>query len=91
MAEHQLQGPVLGIAWDGTGYGTDQTVWGGEFLQTTDASFERVAHFLPYFLPGGDCCAEEPRRSALGLLYSCYGEAALEMTDLAPMQANKAS
>lgn len=99
MAEHQLQGPALGIAWDGTGYGTDRTtghttghtVWGGEFLQTTDTSFERVAHFLPYFLPGGDCCAQEPRRSALGLLYSCYGEAAFEMTDLAPMQAFKSS
>ncbi|MEO1444738.1 MAG: carbamoyltransferase HypF [Cyanobacteria bacterium J06635_11] len=90
MAEHQLQGPVLGIAWDGTGYGTDQTVWGGEFLQTTDTAFDRVAHFLPYFLPGGDRCAQEPRRSALGLLYSCYGEAAFEMTDLAPMQAFKA-
>lgn len=89
MAEHELQSPVLGIAWDGTGYGTNQTIWGGEFLQTTETSFDRVAHFLPYFLPGGDCCAEEPRRSALGLLYSCYGEAAFEMTDLAPMQAFK--
>lgn len=90
IAEHQLEAPVLGIAWDGTGYGTDQTVWGGEFLQTTDTAFDRVAHFLPYFLPGGDWCAGEPRRSALGLLYSCYGEAAFEMTDLAPMQAFKA-
>ena len=90
MAEHQLKGATLGIAWDGTGYGSDKTLWGGEFLQTTDSSFERVAHFLPYFLPGGACCTQEPRRSAIGLLYSCYGESAFEMTDLAPLEAFKA-
>ena len=87
MAEHQLPAPVLGIAWDGTGYGLDQTVWGGEFLHVTQQSFERLAHFLPYGLPGGEICTLEPRRSALGLLYSCYGAAAFEMTDLAPVQA----
>jgi len=87
VAEHQLSLPVIGVAWDGTGYGADHTVWGGEFLQVTPHGFERMAHFLPYDLPGADQCSLEPRRSALGLLYSCYGEAAFEMTDLAPMKS----
>ncbi|MBE9137083.1 carbamoyltransferase HypF [Nodosilinea sp. LEGE 07088] len=91
MAEHQLQAPVLGVAWDGTGYGPDQTIWGGEFLQITDCGFERVAYLLPFPLPGGNLCSREPRRSALGLLYGCYGEAAFELTDLAPVQAFAAS
>ncbi len=90
MAEHYLQAPALGIAWDGTGYGTGNTIWGGEFLQVTkqasvratSSEFERVAHFLPYYLPGAEACSLEPRCSALGLLYSCYGEAAFEMTDM---------
>ncbi|MGD1944059.1 MAG: carbamoyltransferase HypF [Leptolyngbyaceae cyanobacterium] len=87
MAEHQLTSPVLGVAWDGTGYGPDQTIWGGEFLCITDRGCERVAHLLPFLLPGGDRCSREPRRAAIGLLYRCYGEAAFEMTDLAPLQA----
>lgn len=87
VVEHRLSAPVLGIAWDGTGYGLDQTVWGGEFLWITEQGFERVAHLLPFPLPGGDACSREPRRSALGLLYRCYGQAAFEMTDLAPVQA----
>ncbi|MEM9907822.1 MAG: Sua5/YciO/YrdC/YwlC family protein, partial [Cyanobacteria bacterium P01_D01_bin.44] len=91
MAEHRLEAPLLGIAWDGTGYGLDQTVWGGEFLQITEQGFERVAHFLPFPLPGGDICSRDPRRSALGLLYGCYGETAFEMTDLAPMQGFSAA
>ncbi|MEM7773578.1 MAG: carbamoyltransferase HypF, partial [Cyanobacteria bacterium P01_A01_bin.37] len=91
MADHQLAAPVLGIAWDGTGYGLDQTIWGGEFLHITDDSVERVAHFLPFPLPGGDICSREPRRSALGLLYSCFGDAAFDMTDLAPMQTYSSS
>ena len=87
MAEHQLQGQILGIAWDGTGYGIDQTIWGGEFLQITEQGFERVAHWLPFPLPGGDLCSREPRRSALGLLYGCYGATAFEkMIDLTPVK-----
>ena len=90
MAKHQLKAPVLGVAWDGNGAGKDGTLWGGEFLQPiqdgTQYGFERVAHFLPYYLPGRDSGILEPRRSALGLLYGCYGDAAFEMTDLAPIQ-----
>ncbi len=69
MAENELKPPVLGVAWDGTGYGTDGTIWGGEFFRVTQESVERVAHWRPFRLPGGDAAAKEPRRAALGLLY----------------------
>ncbi len=74
MAEHQLKHPVLGIAWDGTGYGTDGTIWGSEFLLVEDQDFTRVAHLRPFPLPGGDTASREPRRSLLGLLYAMYGD-----------------
>jgi hypothetical protein len=50
MAEHQLTGNALGITWDGTGYGVDRTLWGGEFLQITPTGWQRVAHFRPFHL-----------------------------------------
>ncbi|TAK57232.1 MAG: carbamoyltransferase HypF [Bacteroidetes bacterium] len=87
MAENQLEGTVLGVAWDGTGYGPDGTIWGGEFLLTNETSFERVATFRPFRLPGGEKAIREPRRVALGMLYEMYGEGAFEKTHLAPLQA----
>jgi hydrogenase maturation protein HypF len=75
MAENQIEAPVLGVVWDGTGYGLDGSIWGGEFLLAkSDGSFERVAHFRQFRLPGGDRAIKEPRRSALGLLYEIFGE-----------------
>jgi hydrogenase maturation protein HypF len=79
MAEHQLDEPVLGLAWDGTGYGLDGTVWGGEALLCAGSQFERVAHLRSFSLPGGDRAAREPRRSALGLLFEIKGAACLEL------------
>ena len=67
MAEHDLHGEVIGVALDGTGYGTDGTVWGGEFLVATRAEFERVAHFKEYRLPGGEKAIQEPWRMAVSI------------------------
>jgi len=70
MAEHQLSPPVFGFAWDGTGLGTDQQLWGGECLAINKNEIQRTAYFQPFPLVGGDKAAQEPRRSALGLLYA---------------------
>jgi len=70
MAENELSAPVLGVAWDGTGLGTDGTIWGGEFLLVNERGFERVASLRPFRLPGGDTAMREPRRAALGLLHA---------------------
>ncbi len=87
MAENGLTPPALGIAWDGTGYGPDGTVWGGECLRVTAGGWERSAHLLPFRLPGGEAAVREPRRSALGLLYAVYGPDAFARADLPPLAA----
>ncbi len=74
IAEHDLEGPVLGFAWDGTGYGADGTIWGGETLLVDGGDWSRIARLRPFALPGGDLAAREPRRAALGVLESA-GEA----------------
>ena len=86
LAENGVAGPALGVTWDGAGYGLDGTTWGGEFLLGDAADFTRVAHLRPFRLPGGDAAAKGPRRVALALLWELYGEAALEMDDLAPIR-----
>ncbi|HET8798698.1 MAG TPA: carbamoyltransferase HypF [Thermoanaerobaculia bacterium] len=72
MAEHDLDGPVLGIAYDGTGSGTDGTSWGGEFVIARGDAFERVATFRPIALAGGDAAIRQPWRTALALLDDAY-------------------
>jgi hydrogenase maturation protein HypF len=87
IAENEVTLPALGVVWDGTGFGPDGTVWGGEFFLITDVKAERVAHLRSFRLPGGDRAIKEPRRVALGLLYELFGEAAFEMEHLAPLRA----
>ena len=82
MAENELEPPTLGVAWDGTGLGTDGTIWGGEFLLARDGGFERVACLRPFRLPGGEAAVKEPRRSALGVLHEMFGESVLRKGDL---------
>ncbi len=68
MLEHGwLDRRVLGVAWDGTGYGTDGTIWGGEFLVCSSSGFERVARLRPFSLPGGEAAIREPWRIALAV------------------------
>jgi hydrogenase maturation protein HypF len=74
MAEHGLSGPVIGVAFDGTGYGTDGAIWGGEFLVADYASFERAAHWGYVPMPGGDRAAREPYRMALAHLLRAFGD-----------------
>jgi hydrogenase maturation protein HypF len=86
MADNELEPPVLGVSWDGTGYGLDGTIWGGEFFLVTGHAIERVAHLRPFRLPGGDKAVREPRRPAIGLLYELFGDAAFAMQHLPPLQ-----
>lgn len=79
MAEHRLDGHVLGLAWDGSGFGADGTVWGGEALLCDANEYRRVAHLRPFRLPGGEQAVREPRRAALGLLYEIMGDSAMEL------------
>lgn len=87
MIDNNVDEPVLGVAWDGTGYGADGTIWGGEFLSVDDTRYRRIGHLLPFRLPGGDAAIREPRRAALGALYATYGASVLGMTDLKPIQS----
>ena len=87
LAENDAAGLTLGVTWDGTGYGLDGAIWGGEFLLGDAADFTRVAHLQPFRLPGGDAAVKGPRRVALALLWELYGEASLGMDDLAPVRA----
>lgn len=76
MADNGLDPPCLAVTWDGTGHGADGCVWGGEFLAIRPGGHERMMHFMPFPLPGGDAAACDPKRSALGMLYALEGDAA---------------
>lgn len=76
IMEHQLKGPVLGVAWDGSGHGLDGCIWGGEFILVDNEirNARRVGHFRYFPLPGGEKAVREGRRSALGSLYELFGD-----------------
>jgi hydrogenase maturation protein HypF len=83
IAEHGIDGPVVGVAFDGTGYGTDGTAWGGEFFLGDATAVSRVATFRPIDLAGGDAAIRQPWRTALALLVDTFGDAA--PLDLIPL------
>jgi hydrogenase maturation protein HypF len=80
VAEQSIEGEVLGLAWDGTGWGLDGTIWGGEALACAGPELRRFASLRPFRLPGGEMAMREPRRSALGLLHEAGELRAKELT-----------
>jgi len=74
MAENGISGKTIGVIFDGTGYGTDGTIWGGEFLIGDHENFNRAAHLRTLTLPGGDKAVKEPARIAISLLAETFGE-----------------
>ena len=73
LGEHGLQDRVIGVALDGTGYGPDETVWGGEFLLADAAHYERAGHYAPVAMPGGEKSIEEIFRMGVSYLLAAYG------------------
>ena len=74
MAENRLDGPVIGLSFDGTGYGTDGNIWGGEILIAEDKRFERAAYLSYVPMPGSEAAIKEPWRMAVSYLYDAFGE-----------------
>ncbi|MFZ0734838.1 MAG: carbamoyltransferase HypF [Candidatus Sulfotelmatobacter sp.] len=72
-AENNVDEPYLGVSWDGTGYGLDGAIWGGEFFRVEGGQFERIAHLRSFGLPGGDVAVREGWRSAASLLFEVFG------------------
>ena len=77
-AENNIDGPYLGVSWDGTGYGLDGSIWGGEFFRVESNRFERIAHLRPFNLPGGDAAVREGWRSAASVLFEISRTGATE-------------
>src|SRR5271165_7069918 len=71
-AENDVQGEYLGVSWDGTGYGLDGAIWGGEFFHVEGNQFERIAHLRSFGLPGGDAAVREGWRSAASLIFELF-------------------
>ncbi len=82
MADNNLEEPVIGIIMDGTGYGTDGTIWGGEFLIGDASGFERKAHLEPMPLPGGEAAIKSPWRIGISYLYQVFGNNLPELPGL---------
>lgn len=85
MVDNELESPVLGVAWDGSGYGSDGAIWGGEFLFIEGDTYRRAAHLADFRLPGGAAAVREPRRTAFGALYAIFGTTTKDMSDLPPV------
>jgi hydrogenase maturation protein HypF len=87
LAENQIKGDAFAAAWDGTGFGTDHAIWGGEFFTVREGGIERSGHLRPFPLVGGDKAAKEPRRPALGILYELFGEGAFDLKPSPTLEA----
>ncbi len=92
MAEHRLDGPVIGLAFDGTGLGEDRTIWGGEVLVADLTGYRRAAHLETVPMPGGAAAIKSPQRMALAYLDQIYGQDVwqLDLPSLAGMDRGEA-
>ena len=90
MADNDIPGntEVIGFAFDGTGYGTDGTIWGSEVLIISEEGYRRVCHLRPFRLPGGDKAVKEPCRTAFSILFDTFGDEAAEL-DFSPLTAKE--
>jgi hydrogenase maturation protein HypF len=79
MAENCIDGPVIGLAFDGTGYGSDGTIWGGEVLVGDEQKFDRAAHLAYLPMPGSTAAIKQPWRMGLSYLYAAYGDALADL------------
>jgi len=91
MAENGVKGSALGVAWDGSGWGPDGTVWGGEFLKIDECGYDRVVRMRPMRLPGSERAVREPRRCGLSALFETLGEEIFEREELDPVHAFSAA
>jgi hydrogenase maturation protein HypF len=89
LAEHGVAEPAIGVVFDGTGYGADGNIWGGEFLVGDLTCYQRVGHFSYQPMPGGDLASKEPWRMALSYLQSIYGELPVELNHFAHIAENE--
>jgi len=90
LVENGVEEPVIGVAFDGTGYGSDGTIWGGEFLLADWRSYQRVGHLENVPLPGGAAAIKKPYRMALSYLYTLLGEGfSLEGLPLSKLNMNE--
>ena len=87
MAENEVAAPALAVTWDGSGWGPDGTVWGGEFLKIDECGYTRVARLRPMQLAGSERAVREPRRCGLSALWQALGDEAFERHDLPPVAA----
>jgi len=79
MFGNSLKKPVIGVIFDGTGFGSDGNLWGGEFMVADKTGFKRKAHLKYLRMPGAEAAVREPWRMAFSLLYECFGKSALKL------------
>ena len=86
MAENELDESVLGVSWDGTGYGSDGTIWGGEFILPNGMNFKRAGYFKTFRLPGGEAAIHDVWKIGFSLLYDVYGKDVLSLKNILLLQ-----
>jgi len=90
MAENELDESVLGVSWDGTGYGSDGTIWGGEFIIPNGLKFKRAGYFKTFRLPGGEAAIHDVWKIGFSLLYDVYGKDVFDLQNIPLLKKKEA-